>query len=554
MTVKKSCGIFSAIGILFLFCCMTGYELEHKGNIVWNGSYLLFLLVVCILGGIVLGSGVYLLLSGYEKKGRSFYAEPCAAGTGKAFLWYWILIMLSRIPAYWAYYPGIGAYDFTIQLEQIREQAYNEHHPLCHTLLIELFIRIGEGLGDVTLGIALLVLLQAVLLAAVMAGGIVLLRRRGIAKRWRIALLVLCMILPFHWYMSISITKDTMFTIFFCWQLLMLCGLLGGTEKREPSRLWDAGYVTASVLMILFRNNGRYALLALLMVLTLMVLWGKEARKLWIKLWLETLTGFLVGSFVLALMMQVTGAQQGDRREMLSMPIQQLGRCMVYHGGIGVLETDDATMGQADKEFINEFILGEAYREYRQDISDPLKRHTNTSAILRNPKQFLSTYLGLFVKYPGDYLNAALAVNAGYLNPLDESHAYINVTDGETGLGYIQTRWIEEQIAPMGIRQDSKWPRLYERLEAFAEGNMHLHLPVLKYLLVPGTYLWLYLLLAAWLLVHRRFRQILPLILIGGYYLTLLLGPTVQLRYIYPVMVVLPYLALWLLREKNENN
>lgn len=551
MTVKRSCGIFSAIGALFLFCCITGYELEHEGNIVWSGSYLLLLSVICIAGGILIGTLLYLVLHKIEEKDSGISREPCTEGTGKAFGISWLLIVLSRIPAFLAYYPGIGAYDFTIQLEQIRELSYNEHHPLAHTLLIELFIHLGEGLGNATVGIGLFALLQAVLLAAVLAGGIVLLRRRGIGRGWQIALLVLAMILPFHWYMSISITKDILFTAFFCLQLLLLCGLLEGTGEKVRLGLWDAGYVVASILMILFRNNGRYALLVLLVILSLMVLWGKNCRKLWAKLWAETLTGILVGSVLLGLLMQATNARQGDRREILSMPIQQMARCMVYHGGIGVLDGDDDTMEQADKDFINEFVINEAYREYRPDIADPVKRYTNTSAILRNPKQFLSTYLGLFVQYPGDYLNAALAVNAGYLNPLDESHAYINVSSGEKGLGYIQTRWLEEEIACMGIHQDSKWPWLYERLENFAEENIHLKLPVLKYLLVPGTYLWLYLILAAWLLVHKRYRQMMPLALIGGYYLTLLLGPTVQLRYVYPAMIALPYLALWLLHKKE---
>lgn len=44
-----------------------------------------------------------------------------------------------------------------------------------------------------------------------------------------------------------------------------------------------------------------------------------------------------------------------------------------------------------------------------------------------------------------------------------------------------------------GIYKDSKWPGLYERLETWADGNGYLELPVLKYLFVPGSYLWLYL-------------------------------------------------------------
>lgn len=81
---------------------------------------------------------------------------------------------------------------------------------------------------------------------------------------------------------------------------------------------------------------------------------------------------------------------------------------------------------------------------------------------------------------------------------------------------------------------------------------MHLQIPVLKYLLVPGTYLWLYLILAAWLLIHKKYRQLLPFTLILGYYATLILGPTVQMRYIYPVMTILPYLTIWLLSSVNK--
>ena len=40
-----------------------------------------------------------------------------------------------------------------------------------------------------------------------------------------------------------------------------------------------------------------------------------------------------------------------------------------------------------------------------------------------------------------------------------------------------------------------------------------------------------------------RKRYCLPLAVIAGYYGTMLLGPTVQMRYVYPVMLALPYLV-----------
>ena len=206
---------------------------------------------------------------------------------------------------------------------------------------------------------------------------------------------------------------------------------------------------------------------------------------------------------------------------------------------------DDDTMSAGDKALINDFILNEAWREYRPDIADPVKRNTNTYVARYRIKEFISTYVGLFLQYPGDYVNAMLATNAGYLSPGDTSHAVINENGRDSGLGYIQTRWVENELNPAGIYKDSKWEWLHEKLEIFADSNSYLQIPILKYLMVPGSYLWFYLILAAWLLVNRRYRQLLPFSLVLGYYLTLFLGPTVQLRYLYPLMIALPFLAVF---------
>ena len=95
-----------------------------------------------------------------------------------------------------------------------------------------------------------------------------------------------------------------------------------------------------------------------------------------------------------------------------------------------------------------------------------------------------------------------------------------------------------------GIYKASKWEWLLKKLEQWADENAYLKLPVLKYLFVPGVWIWFYLLLLAWLVRNERYRQCIPLALIGGYFVTLLLGPTVQLRYIYPVMSVFPFVLL----------
>jgi len=155
----------------------------------------------------------------------------------------------------------------------------------------------------------------------------------------------------------------------------------------------------------------------------------------------------------------------------------------------------------------------------------------------------------LLAEYPGDFVNAALAVNAGYLYVGDESHAYINVNGRDTGLGYVQTRFLTGELNSYGVYQDSKWRGLFGLFEKWADANGHLQIPVLKYLFVPGVFLWLYLLLAGYLILHKRYDKCVPLALVMGYYVTLFLGPTVQLRYIYPLMIALPFAAVLSMRE-----
>lgn len=215
---------------------------------------------------------------------------------------------------------------------------------------------------------------------------------------------------------------------------------------------------------------------------------------------------------------------------------------------------DDGAMSDTDRALVNDFLLDEAYREYRPDFADPVKRHTNTYVARYRAKEFLTTYLGLFLQFPGDYLNAVLAVDAGYLYPGDVSHAYINAQEGEaSGGGYVQTRWDEARLREIGIVKDSKWPGLWRHMEKWADDNAYLRMPVLKYLFVPGVWIWLYLLLVQWLLLTRQFARCLPLTLVFGYFLTLLLGPTVQLRYLYPIMAAFPFLLILSVSRKKTD-
>lgn len=545
---------FSIVGWLFLFCCITEKELAENGNIIWNARFTAWLAAICIVGGTLLGSAVFFLLSLIPSVSTGSVPQvaknPLPRKT--VFLLSWILIVLCWLPAYLAYYPAICSYDITIQLEQITGGYYIDHHPLLHTMMIKGFMTLGEKIASVNLGIGLYALIQMLSLAAVFSAGVMLVYRYVSKKIWPALLLLYCCCFPFHAYMSISVTKDTIFSLFFLAQSLCLWLILHRGAARWKPGIEDCLYVITGIGMLLFRNNGKYAMLVLMVALLISLFPNGKRRKLFFRVTAETFLSFAAGNLLLIGIFAFSHAAQGDKREMLSLPIQQLARTYVYHGGVGLVAEDTNTLSEEDKALINDFILNQAYLEYRPDIADPVKRYTNTYVVRYRTKDFLRTYLGLFRVFPGDYLNAALAVNAGYLYPGDKSHALINVNGMERGMGYIQTRWVDADLNENGIYKDSKWEWMHEKLETFADDNAYLQIPLLKYIMVPGVYLWFWLLLGAWLLSHKQYKYLLSVALVFGYYITLFLGPTVQMRYLYPLMITLPFMTVLLTAQKKE--
>lgn len=533
--------------ICFYLLILPEAILAKEKNIIWTGSFVagLFLMSVALAVGSVffcLGMKRLYLKSGINR----VFAVPSVKLSGKdkekkGFRSRFIWIILAYMPAYLAYYPGICSYDITIQQEQILSHQYIEHHPLAHTLLVEGFLNVGKFLGNANLGMGLYSLLQVLLYGAAFAYGISVIEKKDASKGILWLLQLYAMFFPYHWYLSLSTTKDSLFAVFVLFFVILFYELLG--EAPGHFRKKTVGYVLAGVGMILFRNNARYAYMVVVLVLFLVTVFIKKERKKYASLLVASLTGLILAMGLLTGLSKVCHAAAGDKREMLSVPIQQLSRVMVYH---------EEEISEKDKKLINDFLTEEAYRWYRPEIADPVKKYTYTYVFRYRFREFMETYVGLFFRYPGDYVNAFLTLNAGYLYPFDESHAWINVNGKDVGLGFIQTRFLEEDLKLLGVYKDSKFPVMRKWLEDFADRNFYLKLPILRYLFMPGGYFWCWVFWGVFLLWKKKYKELLPLLYVLAYLGTLLLGPTVQLRYLYPFMIALPF-AILLTGKRVEN-
>ncbi|MCR5848478.1 MAG: DUF6020 family protein [Lachnospiraceae bacterium] len=542
-------------GIVFVFITILTRSLTVNGNIVYSIPFL----AVSLSASAIIGTGLGVLLGFLldfshkhiqisdetEANKRSFFVFPVS----------FIIVLISFIPYFLAYFPGILAYDSYIQIGQILNGQYNEHHPLFHTLLIKFSLETGNKLfGSLNSGVAIYALLQCILLSAVFAYGIFVLHRRG-QRVYSLLVLLLTALFPFNGYMAVSVTKDIPFSAFFLLSVILISEI--PDEKRSSFKYIKATLLFISALLcVLFRNNAKYAyafLASVFIIILIVGLIGKNigAVKNVLIIFLSVLLAIGAGLIILTVLSGSLGAVQGDRREMLSVPIQQLARTYVYHAGVGVMPEDDNTMDEESKALINEFLLYDSACLYRQDISDPVKRNTNTWVVVNKTGEFAKTYLKLLKKYPGDYINAFLALNAGFLDIGDESHAHINENPPLKGLGYVQTRW-SDTLFEDGFSKDPKWEYMSGILDKWAEENFYLNIPILKYIFMPGVYLWIYIVFAINCIRRKNMKAAGVLALVTGYYITMFFGPCVQLRYIYPVMITVPFLTLYGIRGKSE--
>ncbi len=552
---------YCVLGIIFLFLTNAVRTLTIYKTLEWNTAFLVKNTLLSVILGIIIGFIVYALLLPIQKFDNTKSLTDKRRPKGVFFAISLVVDIVCWIPYFLAYYPGILSYDSYVQIEQIASGAYNEHHPLMHTLLIRLFMTIGNKLfSNVNTGIALYCIFQCIILAAVIAYATAVLYAR-VGSIPAIVVMIVMAFFPINGYMSVTVTKDILFSAAFLLTVVSFSEYVSLQLDAGPN---IAKKILNDILLFIgvfgicvLRNNGKYALA--LMIIAMLVFEIRESiiriknrkadEKKKIRIHYERplivcMASMCIAIISLLVISKSLGASQGDRREMLSIPIQQIARVYKYHSN----ELDNESLG-----LINEFILNGAADNYRQDISDPVKRNVNTYVVRYHTKEFVKVYFKLFRKYPGEYINAFLAENAGFLDIGDESHAHINEVSGKKGVGYIQTAWAEWSLKNSGLRKDSKWESLYSVLENFAGNNDYLNVPFIRYIFMPGLYLWIVAVAILYVFSRKRYVSIIPFSLICGYYLTMFFGPTVQLRYIYPIMLCVPFIGL-LTRGHGEAN
>lgn len=517
---KRRIGYASALGAAFAAVTVAGTELKNHGAFrpfAWDRFLArtgVFALLVLVYASVLYG--LFALLDRQSQRGEKqegFFSRL----SGNGFVVF-ALLLLCWIPVWLAFFPGHFSADSLTQFESYYNEDPYSHHPLIHTALLGFCMMAGIDAhpeGYATYGLALYCAVQMVLLAACVAYACWWMKQRRVPVWARLAVTLLFAIGPFYAPWPFCAQKDVLFAalvLLFCLQLADVW-----TLGMKPARL--AAFVATAVLMMLFRNNGVYAL-ALLVPLA--VWWGKGRR--------VRMGALLAGCAALylavnAVMINAVQATEGSKVEILSIPLQQIARTLRDDPAAAALDTDgvlETLYGDTDPASI-----------YHAQIADPVKWAVDYDLLDENIPALLKLWARMGMGHLKSYTEAFMVQNLPYILPYSDMLYNFDMT--------------VHQIEFFPIEQHSFFPKLRDAYLAYDE--------TLSFLGIPGTRLLTDTAFFVWLtltgFVYAAYRRERGLMMAFAFLLTLwatcLLGPVALMRYMLGLFYTTPVLLAYLL-------
>lgn len=437
----------------------------------------------------------------------------------------WLLLLCAYIPMFLIVFPGSFTYDSMTQIAQIASGQYDAFHPLLHTLLIRACLSFYDVLQSMEKCGAVYSVLQMMMVSWIFAHvcGVI---SRIVSRKAGICAAAFFALYPSHFAFASNCTKDVLFSacialfVAFCME-----EIAGGklTIGQHAARL------ALGTLACLLRNNMIYAMIVWVMIL---LLTGRRLRRIALCGALSIILSFGVN----AALMNMLHADNGNVREMLSIPMQQLARARVYAPD---------TFTQQEKAMLDEYILDQSYNCYNPTISDAVKNALDEDKFLEDPMRAVGLWWSIGKKNPKIYLDAFLNQTHASLYPYAKymhDFAYIDIGSGAA------------LTAPFGLPAINP-PARFEKARTWLHENLFKNgadaCPVLRWIFNTGLVFWLLLAHVIYEIYHGYWARVLmfflPVLLWGTY----LLGPIMYGRYLYPFICMLP---LFVLRRKTNPN
>lgn len=426
--------------------------------------------------------------------------------------------------------PGGGVYSDTLtSISYIRSDTLTNRHPICYTILIGLFMYIGELCGkDLTWSVGLFTITQMFILGCEFLYCISWMVKHRVNKSVRIATALFWIFFPLIPLYSISVWKDTPFCMAVLFWTPFIIDLYLEMLDISFRAKTIVGFLIGGILTAFTRNNGIYVVIFVVFVELILIL-----KRMWIDKGNRCLGMCSAGMLFAILFIQgpvydMLGISQTEGVENFGIPLQQIGAVVAYDGHIT----------EEQKENINRFIPYENIKgHYSPMLADDLKWYAglNGQYLEEHEDEFLRLWWELLWQNPSIYIKSYMMATAGFWN-----------VDVSTGDAYVQTFiWNESS----GIVQKDYFSELF--------GFSFRHFTDPRRYISCAWFFWFFFVSAWFCMKHYGWKSIFPFTPQLGIWITIMIATPIaaSLRYIAALMFTLPFVIIIpMLLERTKVN
>ena len=280
----------------------------------------------------------------------------------------------------------------------------NTHHPLLFTLIYGLVVKIGISIHSLTLGVFLYTIFQTIITIIIFTLLMVYLKKINIPIGIRIGILLFIGLNPTICFYTITAVKDTPSALATLVYIVFLLQIIRNHNSILENKKLLISLIITMTLVIAFRPNG--AITILLSFPFLFILYKDQYKKLLITLLIPIIIVVSFNTF----MYKCFDVSKGSKRELFSVPFQQVARLM--RNGY------DKEFSKEDKKAISKVLDYETIKkDYYPAISDPVKNTYNKNATNEDLKNFFKVWNKYLYKHPNVYIKSVIASTYQYFYP-----------------------------------------------------------------------------------------------------------------------------------------
>lgn len=415
------------LALLFSFFMIFGYSYKETNSwdLIFGNTFQLFKAIVKGIGYYILFRALINYLFDYL-----FCNVKVQETTNKVYNFIFVkhsfivplvIIIICWIPYIVAYYPGILCQDSTEQIKQFFGYEVTEgsstnsvnlidenvkikgHHPVVHTVLLGLCLKLGKIIGSDNIGIFIYSIMQVLLLSSTFAYIINFIKKLRIPNWIRTIALLMYALIPVFPVYSMYVTKDVMFFCFFVFYAIEIYKLVTNINNNKIKKSGLIKIILISLLVAIFRNNGIYTIILSLPLIAIIDKINRKRILFTTLLILVIYEGYNVG------LEKIFKIPPASIREALSIPFQQTAR---------YVRDNEEEITDEEKEAINKVLDYETIGEkYNENSADAVKKTYNKDATSKELLDYFKVWFSQFLKHPTTYIQATLNNTYGYFYP-----------------------------------------------------------------------------------------------------------------------------------------